>query len=91
MKNPLDILECTSKSTPEEISKKFKKLAMKYHPDRNSTLDDLSKKEYENKFKEINLNTIRLGQISKNIQIFSRLKYLKMASILEIYFKIFGI
>ena len=54
MKNPLDILECTSKSTPEEISKKFKKLAMKYHPDRNSTLDDLSKKEYENKFKEIN-------------------------------------
>ena len=54
MRNPLDILECTSKSTPEEITKKFKKLAMKYHPDRNSTLDEQTKKDYENQFKEIN-------------------------------------
>jgi DnaJ-class molecular chaperone len=54
MRNPLDILECSSKSTPEEITKKFKKLAMKYHPDRNSTLDEQTKKEYENQFKEIN-------------------------------------
>tara|TARA_B110001469_G_scaffold127738_1_gene150154 strand:+ start:1580 stop:2665 length:1086 start_codon:yes stop_codon:yes gene_type:complete len=54
MKNPLEILECTYKSTPEEITKKFKKMAMKYHPDRNSTLDGNTKKEYENKFKEIN-------------------------------------
>ena len=101
MKNPLEILECTSKSTPDEITKKFRKLAMKYHPDRNSTLDNKTKKEYENQFKEINcaftylkkiiLNMILPMLISKTIRIFLRLKYLKMELILGIYFKIFAI
>lgn len=54
MKNPFEILECSSKDTPERINKIFKKLAMKYHPDRNTHLSKDKKKEYEERFKDIN-------------------------------------
>ena len=53
MKNPFEILECSPDSTPEEITKQYKKLAMKYHPDRNSKIDENERQKCESKFKEI--------------------------------------
>ena len=54
MKDPFIILECSSNSSPEEIDKQFKQLALKYHPDRNSTLDKEEQARREEVFKEIN-------------------------------------
>ena len=51
--NPYNILGCSNNENEEQITKKYKKLAMKYHPDRNKSLDKAKQKEYENKFKEI--------------------------------------
>jgi molecular chaperone DnaJ len=48
--NYYDILGVEKNATPEEIKQKFRKLALKYHPDRNK--DNL--KEAEEKFKKIN-------------------------------------
>jgi curved DNA-binding protein CbpA len=45
-----DILEVGKDATQEEIKKQYRKLALKYHPDRNK--DNL--KESEEKFKKIN-------------------------------------
>ena len=49
--NYYEILEIEKTATKEEIKKAYRKLAMKYHPDRAS---DDNKKEYEEKFKKIN-------------------------------------
>ena len=47
-KNFYDILGINKTASNEEITKAFRKLAMKYHPDRNP-----DNKEAEEKFKEI--------------------------------------
>ena len=51
--DPYKILGCTNKENEEQITKKYKKLALKYHPDRNKSLNKEKQVEYENKFKEI--------------------------------------
>ena len=49
MKDLYDILGITKGADPSQIKKAYRKLALKYHPDRNST----NKEEAEKKFKEI--------------------------------------
>ncbi len=49
MKDYYDILGVSRDATDDELKKAFRRLALKYHPDRNS-----GNKESENKFKEIN-------------------------------------
>ena len=48
--NFYDVLWVSKSSTKDEIKKAYRKLAMKYHPDR---APENKKKEYEEKFKEI--------------------------------------
>lgn len=48
MSDPYKILEIERNATPEEITKAFRRLARKYHPDKNKDPDA------EEKFKEIN-------------------------------------
>ena len=50
-KDYYDLLGVSKDSSKAEIKKAYKKLALKYHPDR---APEENKKEYEEKFKEIN-------------------------------------
>lgn len=59
------LLEIEKSATKEEIKKAFKKLALKYHPDR---APEEKKKEYEEKFKEINEAASVLGDDKKRQQ-----------------------
>ena len=52
-KNYYDLLEVNKDAITEEIKKKYKKLALRYHPDRNTNDEESIKKENEKKFKEI--------------------------------------
>lgn len=47
-----DVLGVSKNSSPDEIKRSFKKMAMKYHPDKAGAAED--KKYNEEKFKEIN-------------------------------------
>jgi DnaJ-class molecular chaperone len=53
MKNPYKILGCPETASKTEIVKKYKLLALKYHPDKSINLSDEEKLSNENRFKEI--------------------------------------
>ncbi|MBW7955049.1 J domain-containing protein [Candidatus Gracilibacteria bacterium] len=59
-KNYYDILGVTKNASDDEIKKAYRKLAMKYHPDRNK-----QNKDAESKFKEINNAYDTLGDSKK--------------------------
>ncbi len=48
-----EVLALTKGASDDEIKKAYRKLAMKFHPDRVSTLPDAEKKVAEEKFKEL--------------------------------------
>lgn len=53
-KDPYKVLGIESSATDEEVRKAYRRLAMKYHPDRVETLGDEIKRNAENQFKKIN-------------------------------------
>ena len=48
-----EVLGVDKSVSETDIKKAYRKLAMKYHPDRSAKLSDAEKKAAENKFKEI--------------------------------------
>ena len=54
MKDYYKILGVSKTASADELKGAFRKLAMKYHPDRQQGKSDAEKKEAEEKFKEIN-------------------------------------
>lgn len=53
-KNYYDILGVSKDATEADIKKAYKKLALKYHPDRQNGKSEAEKKEAEERFKEVN-------------------------------------
>ena len=71
MKNYYDVLWVNKNSTSDEIKKAYRKLAMKYHPDRNKW-----NSEAEKKFKEVweAYDTLSNPQKKKNYDMFASSK-----------------
>lgn len=53
-KDYYDLLGVEKTASENDIKKAYRKLAMKYHPDKFSNASETEKKEAEEKFKEIN-------------------------------------
>lgn len=54
--NPYNVLELSFDATKEEIKKAYRKLALKYHPDRNKTTDAGQKMRLINEAYKILMN-----------------------------------
>lgn len=54
MKNLYEILGVSSKATKEEIKKRYRECAKKFHPDKFATSPDFEKQKAEKTFREIN-------------------------------------
>lgn len=52
--DPYKILGISKDASDDDIKKAYRKLAMKYHPDRQTEKSDKEKKDAESKFKEVN-------------------------------------
>ena len=64
-KNYYDILGVKKDATQDDIKKSFRKLSMKYHPDRQVDKSESEKKNAEQKFTEINEAYSVLGDETK--------------------------
>ena len=54
VKNPYSVLGIVDTATNEEVKKAYRRLAMKFHPDKVEGLGDEVKKNAEQQFREIN-------------------------------------
>ena len=52
-KNLYDILGVSKDATQDEIKKAYRKLSLKYHPDRHATDTPEEQKKYEELFKDV--------------------------------------
>ena len=54
MRNYYDILDIKKNASSDEVKKAYRKLAMKYHPDKVSHLGDEFRKTADEKFSKVN-------------------------------------
>ena len=74
-KNYYEILGVNQDASTEEIKKSYKKLSLKFHPDRNVDKSEEEQKEAEEKFKEISVAYETLSDENKRKQYDLELKY----------------